>query len=76
MLSPYRVLDLSDERGLFCSRILSELGADVVHIEPPGGSPARHVGQHAGGVPDPERSLKWLAMARRTRIVALDLEHE
>ncbi len=41
MLSPYRVLDLSDERGIFCSFMLGELGADVVCVEPPGGSRAR-----------------------------------
>lgn len=74
MLSPYRILDLSDERGLFCSRILSELGADVVHVEPPGGSPARRTGDHAGGVVDPERSLTWWAMARDTRSIVLDLD--
>ncbi len=74
MLSPYRVLDLSDERGLFCSRILAELGADVIHVEPPTGSPARHTGPHAGSAPDPERSLTWWAMAKGTRSAALDLE--
>jgi len=74
MLSPYRVLDLSDERGLFCSRILAELGAEVIHIEPPGGSPARHQGRHAGDDADPERSLTWWAMARSTKSVVLDLD--
>ncbi|MCP4223627.1 MAG: hypothetical protein GY773_09825, partial [Actinomycetia bacterium] len=78
MLSPYRVLDLSDSRGLFCSRILAELGADVIHVEPPEGSSARHTGPHVGpdlgGEPDPEQSLTWWAMARGTRSVALDLD--
>ena len=74
MLEPYRVLDLSDERGLFCSRILSELGADVIHVEPPGGSPARHRGHFAGGTSDPERSLTWWAMARGDRSIVLDLD--
>ncbi|MDH4074398.1 MAG: CoA transferase [Acidimicrobiia bacterium] len=74
MLEPYRVLDLSDERGLFCSRILSELGADVIHVEPPGGSPARHRGRFAGGTRDPEKSLTWWAMARGDRSVVLDLD--
>ncbi|MGH8008405.1 MAG: CoA transferase, partial [Candidatus Binatia bacterium] len=40
MLSPYRVLDLTTERGLLCGQILGDLGADVLKVEPPGGSPA------------------------------------
>ena len=40
-LSGYRVLDLSDERGLIAGRMLADLGADVAQVEPPGGSTAR-----------------------------------
>ena len=29
MLNPYRVLDLTDERGLLCGKILGDLGANV-----------------------------------------------
>ena len=43
MLSPYRVLDLTTERGLLCGQILGDLGADVIKIEPPGGSSARRL---------------------------------
>ena len=32
MLSPYRVLDLADEKGLLCGKILGDLGADVDNI--------------------------------------------
>lgn len=40
-LSGYRVLDFADERGLLAGRVLADLGADVVHCEPPEGSRAR-----------------------------------
>lgn len=74
MLSPTRVLDLSDERGIFCSFVLGELGADVVCVEPPGGSRSRRLAPFAGGVPGPEQSLFWWAYARGRRSVVLDPE--
>jgi crotonobetainyl-CoA:carnitine CoA-transferase CaiB-like acyl-CoA transferase len=73
MLGPYRVLDLTDERGLLCGQVLSDLGADVIAVEPPGGSHARGVGPFAGDAADPERSLTWWGYARGKRSVALDL---
>ena len=36
MLAPYRVLDLSDETGQSCGKLLADLGADVIKVEPPG----------------------------------------
>jgi len=35
-LSGYRVLDLTDERGMLCSRLLADMGAAVIRIEKPG----------------------------------------
>ena len=35
MLSEYRILDLTDDRGLIGGMILADLGADVIAIEPP-----------------------------------------
>jgi len=72
MLSPTRVLDLSDERGIFCSFVLAELGADVVCIEPPDGAASRRQGPFVGGEPGPERSLFWCAYARGKRSMVLD----
>ena len=73
MLSPYRVLDLTNERGLLCGQMLADLGADVVAIEPPEGSSARRLGPFAGDEPDPERSLYWWAYARNKRSITLDI---
>ena len=39
-LGSYRVLDLTDEKGHLCGKLLGDLGADVIKIEPPGGDPA------------------------------------
>jgi len=72
MLSPYRVLDLSDERGIVCGFMLGELGADVLCIEAPGGSTARRRGPFAGDLREAERSLFWWAYARNKRSVVLD----
>jgi crotonobetainyl-CoA:carnitine CoA-transferase CaiB-like acyl-CoA transferase len=72
MIDAYRVLDLSDERGLVCGWMLAELGADVVCVEPPGGSTARRRGPFAGDQRDPERSLFWWAYARNKRSICLD----
>ena len=43
VLAPYRVLDLTDESGFSCGKILADLGADVIKVEPPGGDPARYI---------------------------------
>lgn len=54
MLSSYRVLDLSDQRGQLCGHVLASLGAEVISIEPPGGSPSRKLGPFAAGPPTGE----------------------
>src|SRR3954452_569147 len=35
MLSPYRVVDLTDHRGAMAGYILAGLGAEVIAVEPP-----------------------------------------
>ncbi|MBI4241285.1 MAG: CoA transferase [Candidatus Rokubacteria bacterium] len=72
-LAPYRVLDLTDHRGSLCGKILADLGADVVKVEPPEGSPARRVGPFTQDREDPERSLYWWAYAANCRSLVLDL---
>jgi crotonobetainyl-CoA:carnitine CoA-transferase CaiB-like acyl-CoA transferase len=75
-LSPYRVLDLTDETGLLGGWMLARLGADVIQVEPPGGSPARRIGPFAGDAPEGERSLYWSAYAAGKRSVTCDLGDE
>jgi crotonobetainyl-CoA:carnitine CoA-transferase CaiB-like acyl-CoA transferase len=44
MLSPYRVLDLTDEGAMICGQVLGDLGADVILVEPSAGAQARWLG--------------------------------
>ena len=74
MLSPYRMLDLTTERGLLCGQILGDLGADVIKIEPPGGSSARRLPPFYKDTPDPNGSLYWWAYNRNKRGITLDIK--
>jgi benzylsuccinate CoA-transferase BbsE subunit len=74
MLSSYQVLDLTDGRAQLAGHILRQLGAEVILVEPPGGSAARAVGPFAGDQPGPERSLRFWAHNRGKKSVVLDLD--
>ena len=74
MLSNYRVLDLADARGIFCGRVLADLGADVIKVEPPGGDPSRRVAPFLHGEEGSDRSLFWQLYGANRRGVTLDLE--
>ncbi len=74
MLSCYRVLDLTNEKGFLCGRALGDLGADVIKIEKPGGDPARSIGPFYHDIPDPEKSLYWFAFNANKRSITLDIE--
>jgi len=74
MFSPYRVLDLTTERGLLCAQILGDLGADVIKVEPPGGSPVRRLAPFYQDVADPNRSIYWWAYNRNKRSITLNLK--
>ncbi|WP_089936277.1 CaiB/BaiF CoA transferase family protein [Candidatus Entotheonella palauensis] len=73
-LAGYRVLDLTTELGWMCGKVLADLGADVIKIEPPGGDPGRLRGPFYGDNADPDtNSLHWLAYNTGKRGVTLDL---
>ena len=68
-LSGYRVLDLSDERGLFAGRLLADLGADVVQVEPPAGSSARLAAPRSATT-----SYTWDTFAANKRGIVADVD--
>jgi benzylsuccinate CoA-transferase BbsE subunit len=72
-LEGVRVVELAHEYVAFAGRLLADLGADVVLVEPPGGHPARHFGPFVDDEPHPERSLWWWHHHASKRGVTLDL---
>ncbi|HUK64766.1 MAG TPA: CoA transferase, partial [Dongiaceae bacterium] len=72
-LTGIRVIELADEQAEYCGLTLAGLGADVVKVEPPGGSPTRRIGPFYEDRPDPERSLFFWQYNRGKRSIVLDL---
>ena len=71
-LTGIRVIDLAVDRGELCGRLLSDLGAEVILVEPPDGSPSR-------GLPPldpltPEHSLFFTMRNCGKRSIVLDLD--
>lgn len=78
-LDGIRVLDLSTPLAEATGRVLADLGAEVIKIEPPGGCEARFVPPFAGPRQDPrdgdpEKSLFWQAFGLGKRSVVLDID--
>ena len=67
-----RVVELAGERGQWCGRLLAELGADVIKVEPPGGCPERDEGPFWRDEPHRERSLAFWHCNWGKRGVTLD----
>ncbi len=82
LLRPYRVLDLTGPLGFIAGKVMADLGADVVKIEPPGGDPSRKWPPFVskGGLQPPvqgsDQSLFWIAANAGKRSITLDLESE
>jgi benzylsuccinate CoA-transferase BbsE subunit len=62
--------------GQYAGKLLADMGADVVKVEPPGGSEARGVGPFVDDVPGPNRSLNFWYHNTNKRSVVLDFERE
>ena len=76
LLSGIRVIEVGDELTAYAGRLLAGMGADVVVVEPPGGSPTRGYGPFYQDQAGPERSLFWWHYGLGKRSVVLDLESE
>lgn len=74
-LEGLRVLDASRSiAGSYCTKLLHDLGADVLKLEPPGGDRARALGPFPQDVPDPEKSgfFHYLNGGKRSCLLDFD----
>lgn len=76
LLSGFRALDLTEEKGFICGKILAAMGVETIKIEPPGGDTARAIPPYIGGSPDINKSLNWLAYNTDKRSITLNIESE
>lgn len=74
LLGGYRVLDLTDEKGHLCGKVLGDFGADVIKVEKPGGDPSRNIGPFYKDIPHPEKSLFWFSTNTSKRGITLNIE--
>ena len=75
-LDGIRVIEIAHERGVLTGKLLADMGADVVTVEPPGGSAMRRYEPFVDDEPDPEKSLYWWHYNTSKRGVTLNLETE
>jgi len=74
-LSDVRVLDLSTSvAGDYCTKLLADLGADVLKVEPPGGDPVRQLGPCRDGQQDIETGGLHLYLNANKRSIVADPE--
>ena len=72
-LTGMRVLELADASGVYCGKLLAEMGADVIKIERPGGDSTREIPPFWGDEAHPERGLFFLYTNTSKRGVTLDI---
>lgn len=73
MLDNLIVLDLTDSKGQFAGRVLSDLGMRVIKVEPPGGDATRLTGPFKGDVPGGESSLRFAFLNGGKESITLDI---
>jgi crotonobetainyl-CoA:carnitine CoA-transferase CaiB-like acyl-CoA transferase len=73
-LDGLRVIEIGNELGEYCGKLLAGLGADVVRVEPPGGDETRTYGPFQDDEPNPDRSLYFWHYNLGKRSVVLDLD--
>ena len=71
-----RIIELASEKCAWAGKLLADMGADVILVEPPGGDIARSYGPFLGDEPGADRSLYWWHHHTSKRGILLDLTTE
>lgn len=75
-LDGIRVLDLTNRSAALAGRVLADLGAEVIMVEPPGGSSIRRLAPFLDDEPGPEHSLAHQYFNANKASVVLDPTRE
>ena len=73
-LDGVRILDLAGAEGQYCGRVLADLGAEVIKVEPPEGDPARRELPLMAGGSEGELGLGFVHFNTNKKSVVLDLD--
>lgn len=73
-LTGIRVLDLSGDLGVYCGKLMADVGADVIKVEPPGGDDMRRIGPFVDDAEPLENSIHWRHYNTNKRSITLDIE--
>ena len=73
-LKGVRVIELANERIAFAGKLLADMGADVILVEPLDGEPSRNYPPFIDDQPGENRSLHFLHYNTSKRGVTLDLD--
>ena len=73
-LTGIRVIDLSGDLGVYCGKLLADVGADVIKVEVPGGDSMRRIGPFVSGAEPLENSLYWRHYNTNKRSITLNIE--
>lgn len=73
-LEGVRIIEFTDFTGAYCGRLLADLGAEVIKVEPPGGGHQRHTPPFYSELPEPDNSIAFWVHNTSKKSVVLDLE--
>ena len=74
VLSGYRVVELTSERCALAGKLLADMGAEVIVVEPPEGCATRSWEPYADDEAGTENSLHWWHYNTSKKSVVLDLD--